>query len=138
MISLNTFLYEHTATYEERAEFYEAFVKQLAKPLGSDTQDILHGCVGCATEAGELLDIAKKIWVYGQTLNTPHKEDGKSNGHHLIEELGDLLFYMQHVMNVCNISWENVIDHNVAKLSKRYKDGYSDAAAAARADKAGT
>ena len=134
MISIETFLNGAEVSYEERFEFYQNFVRQLAKSLDTLSQNFLHGAVGCATEAGELLDVAKKIWIYNQTLDTVNKE-GKTHRENIVEELGDTLFYMQHVLNTLNICWEEVIDYNVKKLSTRYKDGYSDAAAAARADK---
>lgn len=106
---------------------YKDFVKNLAKPLANSTEDMLHAAVGISGEAGELLDAIKKNWIYNKPLDREN----------VIEELGDLNFYMQHLQNVLGISDATIIEHNFNKLRVRYKNGYSDAAAQARADKQG-
>lgn len=97
-------------------------------------QDLLHAAVGVSGEAGELLDTCKKIWVYEQSLGTRNKE-GKTHAENLQEELGDILFYVQMMANLLDLTLEDIATQNMAKLLKRYPNGYSDAAAAARADK---
>ena len=105
---------------------YSAFVETLAKPMGSTILDLLHGAVGTSGESGELLDAVKKCWVYQKDLDVDN----------VIEELGDLRFYMQVIMNTLHISEYQVLSHNAAKLSKRYAGlKYSDSAAQTRADK---
>lgn len=105
---------------------YDNFVALLAKPLESPTLNALHGAVGISGEAGELLDAIKKIWVY-------NKDVDRTN---IVEELGDIRFYMQLVMNTYGITEQEVLDHNATKLSIRYKQlTYSDSAAQERADK---
>lgn len=105
--------------------YYTDFVKKLAKPMESEILDALHGAVGISGEAGELLDAIKKVWVYNKPMDRKN----------VVEELGDLRFYMQHLMNVLGITETEVIEANVQKLHVRYAAGYSDAAAQARADK---
>ena len=52
------------------------------------------------------------------------------------EELGDLLFYMSNLMQSVGLSFEEVLQHNVDKLSVRYSSGkYSNTQAQERADK---
>ena len=87
---------------------------------------ILHACVGVAGEGGELLDTAKKAWIYGAPLNREN----------LLEEAGDTLFYVVALLNELGFTLEQAAAHNVEKLRKRYPAGYTDAAAQARADKA--
>jgi hypothetical protein len=54
----------------------------------------------------------------------------------VIEELGDLEFYMEQLRQALLLSREETLAANIAKLSKRYEGlNYSDAAAQARADK---
>jgi NTP pyrophosphatase (non-canonical NTP hydrolase) len=104
---------------------YDQFVKQLFKV---DTQELMmvHAVMGISGEAGELLDAIKKRWVYGKVLDSEN----------VIEELGDIRFYMEALMNVLDISDREVLQYNVNKLAKRYKSlTYSDAAAVERADK---
>lgn len=105
---------------------YDAFVAMLFKQLLDDKLDLLHGAVGISGEAGELLDAVKKYWIYNKPLDVTN----------VIEELGDLRFYIQAVMNVLGISEQQVIQQNANKLSIRYKQlRYSDEAAQERADK---
>lgn len=115
-------------------ESYPEFVARIAKPMGSFAADLHHMGTGIATEAGEFLSTTKKIWVYGQGLDTKNKE-GQTNKENAIEELGDLLYYVQGACNLLNIGLYDLIDHNRKKLEKRYPSGYSDAAALQRADK---
>lgn len=87
---------------------------------------ILHMAVGIAGEAGELLDAVKKYSIYGKPLDLEN----------VIEELGDLEFYMQGLRESLNISRLLTLSKNIAKLSKRYSSGsYSDTEAIARQDK---
>jgi NTP pyrophosphatase (non-canonical NTP hydrolase) len=86
---------------------------------------LIHMVLGISGEAGELLDAIKKASVYCKPLDLAN----------VIEELGDLEFYMQGLRAALNITREETIEHNIAKLTKRYGDKYSNAAAIQRADK---
>lgn len=114
---------------------YSGFVREKTKEMGSLKLNILHAALGCGTEAGELMDTAKKMWIYQQSIGTLNKE-GVSHHRNLVEELGDLLFYAQMMCNHLEISLDDAIAENMEKLNKRYPKGYSDTAAAERADKA--
>jgi NTP pyrophosphatase (non-canonical NTP hydrolase) len=96
------------------------FVK---RNFGSD--GLMHAAVGIAGEAGELLDAIKKVWVYDKPIDREN----------IIEELGDIEWYMQALRSLLEITREETIAANIAKLRKRYPDGYSDAHAVARLDK---
>jgi NTP pyrophosphatase (non-canonical NTP hydrolase) len=79
-------------------------------------------------EAGELADAIKKHIIYDKPLDVMN----------VIEELGDLMFFITALMNKMNLSMENVLQANVVKLNKRYPAlQYSDSAAQARLDKVG-
>jgi NTP pyrophosphatase (non-canonical NTP hydrolase) len=111
---------------------YEQLVYSLAKPaesllddMSEKQIDVWHQATGVATEAGELLDAAKKYAIYNKPLDFEN----------VIEELGDLEFYMERLRQILKITRTQVIDHNMAKLRKRYGSKYSDHAAQARADK---
>jgi len=71
------------------------------------------------------LDAIKKSAIYKKTLDRPN----------VIEELGDLEFYMQGLRSALGITREDTLRHNISKLTKRYGDKYSNQAAQARADK---
>lgn len=105
---------------------YSEFVEGLFKEMGSESATAMHAAAGASGEAGELLDAVKKFWVYNKPLDLDNVK----------EELGDMCFYMQKLMNMYGWTWQDVMDANVAKLAKRYPTGkYSDAQAQARADK---
>ena len=108
-------------------------VKALAKPgpaiLKSLTQydcNLVHMVMGVSGEAGELLDAVKKHVIYRKPLD--HEN--------VVEELGDIEFFMEGVRQALGITREQTIEANIKKLSKRYAEGYSDTAAQVRADKA--
>lgn len=108
-------------------------VAALAKP-GQDIVDemtvekaaAIHMALGITGEAGEASDAVKKFAMYGKPLDRDH----------LIEELGDLEFYLEGLRQVFDISREEVLAKNIEKLTKRYASGsYSNQEAIARADK---
>lgn len=113
---------------------YVDFVRTRTKVLGTLALDLHHATTGLSGESGEALDITKKMWIYNQSFMTLNKA-GITHAEHLKEEAGDILFYLQMLCNHLGITMQHLRDHNVAKLTKRYREGYSDAAALERADK---
>lgn len=107
--------------------YYAGFVLGKVKLHKTSQEDFLHGPIGVAKEAGEMLDNAYRHWNYNKPL-----EDCKEN---VLEESGDVLFYVQVYLGQVGLTLEDAIQHNIKKLDTRYPDGYSDAAALARADK---
>lgn len=104
---------------------YDQFVQKLVKPQTAQLMK-LHAALGCAGEAGELADAIKKECIYGKA---PDRKN-------IIEELGDLQWYIQLTMLLYDITPTEVFQTNADKLSERYvKLTYSDAEALARADK---
>lgn len=112
---------------------HDELVQALAKPgahikqeLTAGQAHLLHMAVGVAGEAGELLDAIKKHCIYQKPLDLEN----------VIEELGDLEFYMQGIRQQLMISRDDVIDANINKLTKRYPNGsYSNQDAQERKDK---
>jgi NTP pyrophosphatase (non-canonical NTP hydrolase) len=80
---------------------------------------LLHAAMGCVTEAGELMDQMKKVLAYGKELDNTN----------IIEELGDMLWYVQLACNVLGITLFDVMKVNSAKLHKRYPDKFTRQAA---------
>lgn len=74
-------------------------------------QRALHGAIGMCTESAEILDLFKKE-LYGK-----HKPLHIS---HVMEELGDNLFYMVVIMRAFDIDIRDVLGSNVMKLANRY------------------
>lgn len=81
--------------------------------------DLLHGAIGLSTEAGEVLDILKKQVFYDKDIDRVH----------LIEELGDIEWYLQLIRDALDISRDEVIAKNMAKLKVRYGSVWTQEAA---------
>ena len=104
---------------------YDQFVLQLFKADGRPMMQ-MHAALGICGEAGELADAVKKEVVYGKPPDIQN----------IVEECGDLLFYLHTILNLYGISEQDVLQHNADKLAKRYAGlRYSDSAAINRADK---
>jgi NTP pyrophosphatase (non-canonical NTP hydrolase) len=87
----------------------------------------LHMIIGLDGEVGELTDALKKSIIYRKPLD-------KEN---VIEEIGDIMFYLEGLMQSLGITGQECIEANIKKLSVRYSEGsYSNAQASERADKA--
>ncbi len=112
---------------------YPALVAALKKPgsqiiaeLTPKKASALHMAIGVSGEAGELLDAIKKWVLYGKPLDVQN----------VLEELGDLAFYIQGLQNDLGLTREAIIAENIKKLNKRYSTGtYSNQQAQNRADK---
>lgn len=95
--------------------------------LTAEKAHLLHMAVGAVGETGELGD------AIGAYVNGDVAELDVTN---VLEEVGDTLFYLQGILNTIGYSFHDAMLANKVKLlGKRYKGGYSDAAAQARADK---
>ena len=68
---------------------YREFVASLAKALPTQRERLEHASLGLIGECGELADAWKKHIIYGRELDLEN----------VIEELGDLRFYLQMAMN---------------------------------------
>lgn len=97
----------------------------LKEELSSQKVDLMHMALGIAGEAGEVVDVIKKYAVYDKPLNREH----------IIEEMGDLEFYLEGLRQILKINRDEVLEMNIIKLRRRYNDTYSDRAAIDRNDK---
>lgn len=100
----------------------------IKEELTPEQANMLHMVIGISGESGELLDAFKKHVVYQKPLDVENVK----------EELGDLLFYMSNLMQSVGLTFEEILQHNIEKLSVRYSSGsYSNEQAQERADKVG-
>ena len=111
---------------------HHELVRQLAKPGEEIIDDltptqafVLHMAIGVSGEAGELLDAIKKFAIYQKPLDLEN----------VVEELGDIEFYLQGIRQAFCIDREYVLQQNIEKLRKRYGETYTNEAAQRRADK---
>lgn len=118
--------------YPISEEAYSSFVQDLASPatkiLGGLTGtkvDLIHAAIGITSEAGEIADEIKKHVIYGAELNFDA----------LLKELGDMEWYLQLLRNTIDVSRQEIIVLNMAKLNKRHPKGvFTLDAALAKAD----
>ena len=86
---------------------------------GANIERLLTAGVGINAEGGEFLEIVKKMIFQGKPWNDANK-------HHLVTELGDLMWYVTQACMALDVSMEDVIATNVKKLEKRYPGGSFD------------
>lgn len=81
---------------------------------------LITACMGLAAEAGEFIEIPKKILFQGK----PFTEE---NLFHMKRELGDVMWYWINACRALNLDPNDVIAENVNKLESRYPGGKFDA-----------
>lgn len=87
---------------------------------------LIHHTMGISGEAGELLDGIKKHIIYDKVLDVEN----------VVEELGDIEFYMEGLRQALGITREQTLTANMDKLAKRYPNyEYTNERAHDRADK---
>lgn len=84
-------------------------------------------CMGLAGEIGEVIDIMKKHIYQGKELDITD----------VIEEVGDVLWYIANFCNVNNITMDECMESNIKKLRKRFPNGFTIKDANQRKDKMG-
>lgn len=75
---------------------------------------LLNAVMGLNGEAGEVIDHVKKVCFQGHELDREH----------LIEELGDVAWYLAVCCEAIDTTLEEVLQNNIDKLRKRYPDGF--------------
>jgi NTP pyrophosphatase (non-canonical NTP hydrolase) len=114
--------------YQTHREFVRKLCKAgsvIAEELTPDDCHRLHMAIGISGEAGELLDAIKKATIYRKQLDIAN----------IVEECGDLLFYISGMLDSIGVDIESAIAANTSKLSIRYGKSYSDKSAVERLDK---
>lgn len=84
-------------------------------------------CMGLAGEIGEVIDIMKKHIYQGKELDITD----------VIEEVGDVLWYIANFCNVNNITMDECMESNIKKLRERFPNGFTIKDANERKDKMG-
>ena len=92
---------------------------EILKSVSGEKLDLWHMATGVSGEAGELLDAVKKHVIYNKELDREN----------IIEELGDLEFYMEGLRANLDISRELTLKYNIEKLltgkNARYRKIYN-------------
>jgi NTP pyrophosphatase (non-canonical NTP hydrolase) len=115
---------------------YIEFVRQTTSPASSEYQKLVErlnelegqcanvprlmtAAFGISAEAGELVEIIKKMFLQGK----PYTED---NIIHMKKEAGDILWYMSQLCIALDTTFEELMEINYQKLSVRYPEGTFD------------
>jgi len=94
------------------------YQKQAMRTAGiyDDTADkLINTVLGLSGETGEISDHIKKVVFQGHPLDKTH----------LLDELGDVLWYIALGADALGYTLQDVAVYNVTKLQKRYPDGFS-------------
>lgn len=71
-----------------------------------------YSIIGLAAEAGELLSLVQKSI----------RKDEEIDDQKVLDELGDVFWYVNAVMNTYGFSWSELCDYNIKKLTERNKN----------------
>ena len=77
---------------------------------------LIHAGLGLGTEVGEFQDALKRHLFYGIPIDRTN----------LIEELGDILWYVALAADVLRVNINEIQQRNIAKLKKRYPEKFED------------
>ena len=80
---------------------------------------LMTGSIGLTAEAGELIEIVKKMLFQGKPLT-------QENLFHMKRELGDIMWYWINTCRALDFDPNEVIAENVRKLEARYPGGKFD------------
>jgi len=107
----------------EISEYQRLALKTLNPDL--DQKDVLiNGVMGLCGESGEAIDIVKKHLHQGHALDREH----------LKEELGDIAWYLASTSYALGLDLDDVLSANIAKLKRRFPEGFSTEASENRED----
>ena len=94
---------------------YQSEALRTAFGMSNEYPMVLNGVLGLAGESGECVDMVKKHLFQGHELDKAH----------LMEELGDVAWYVAVAAHAIGYDLETVLQYNVCKLRRRYPNGFS-------------
>lgn len=94
---------------------FKEYQGAVERTMNKSEYAIANYCMGLAGESGELIDMFKKSVFHHHALDMDE----------VIKELGDVMWYVSAIANEMGISLDEVAERNVAKLMKRYPNGFN-------------
>ena len=94
---------------------YQKLAMVTKNPDLKDRDLLINSVMGLCGESGEVIDLVKKHVSHGPPLNREK----------LIDELGDVAWYLAECAEAIGVTLEEVLAHNIEKLKKRYPEGFS-------------
>lgn len=93
---------------------YQHLAQRTSNLALSPDEHLMNGLLGLAGETGECCDLAKKCFY----------QDGRDIRLSLLDELGDVLWYVAEAATAMGWTLEEIARHNVDKLKRRYPAGF--------------
>ena len=109
-----------------QTEAARTLISEPDHPFTGTEQMLMWCALGLGGETGEVLDHLKKGICHQHGIDR----------NKLTEELGDLLWYVAAICELADIPLGLVMARNIAKLERRYPNGYNSADSKARVDTA--
>lgn len=103
---------------------FNEYQELAARTANEHDNELVNYGLGIAGEAGEVADLIKKAIFHGHVIDKVEIE----------KELGDVLWYLTNIARLAGLSLDDVAEANIAKLRKRYPQGFSTEASINRAD----
>ena len=100
-----------------RMELNEYRIKSLRtiRTLHGD-EAIANASMGLCGETGELVDHLKKHLFHKAPIDRQH----------ILKEAGDVMFYLNWIVVMFGLSWDDILSANFAKLMARYPNGFNE------------
>lgn len=95
------------------AEFQRASLRTARE--NPNRERLMVQSLGLAGEAGEVGQIIKKWAWHGKELDLGKMKD----------ELSDVLWYVSDLASACCLNLDDIAQHNIDKLAKRYQNGFT-------------
>ena len=94
---------------------YQKMAMATLNPALAKKDVLINGVMGLCGEAGEAIDVVKKHLGQGHPLDREH----------LIQELGDVAWYLAETATALDVDLEEVFSRNIEKLRRRYPQGFA-------------
>lgn len=93
---------------------YQKLAMRTCSVNDNKTDMMRHGIFGLASEAGEVSGIMQKVYQGHEMCKD-----------HMVKELGDCMWMIAEICESLDVSLDDVMETNIAKLRARYPDGFS-------------
>lgn len=93
---------------------YQDLCEKTAKKFEDPEKAIMTWGLGIAGEAGDVAGCIKKTYAHGNDQRKGIREN-----------IGDTLWYAAMICNFFNWNMQEILDENIEKLRKRYKEGFT-------------
>lgn len=96
------------------ANEYQKAIMKYAPNITDKNEFLLFTLVGLSGEAGEALDLEKKVKWHSHQLDEFHMK----------RELGDVAWYLAAAAEALGVKLTDIFDMNIEKLEARYPNGF--------------